>query len=287
MDKKEQLLLGDPRLAEMMKKINDQLAELSSVIKVPDLAGLEEIQKALQSATIALAPLKKAQEEFSQALKIPYLSDEERKRIHQIAKAWAAYGLCPPIGNEMIDEQIPPHSEEEVVTLYQHFLKEERPETYCRDYLNQNEGVAYEYAKEAVEDYKRGAYRSCAAMLFALLDGELLRHEKRSELPKNKRKYRLLPGAEFYKENVRNKKGQDFYLTFIMPQCFFLTVNYYYQNAADFQDPSTHLVGLRPCLDHGMLVQIDGLTCFKIFTLVAYCDYSLRWALRSEDERKK
>jgi hypothetical protein len=283
MSEKEKFSVMDPDARKEFEKISEQIAEMTRKISFQEM---EILSASLKPTFDVLTPIIKAEEALAKTLEDAQIKEEDRKRIHHLAKSWASWGLCPPAENTTIDEHLPPRSEQEVDVLYQHFRDQESPEAYCQFYLDKKEGPAYECAKEAVDDYKRGDFRSCAAMLFALIDGELLRQQPLCKNPKNSEDFRLLPGPKFYVKNVRNKKKREYWFTFLAVQCFYLAVNHYYQRADDFKDPETKLEGLRAYLDHGMLLKADGLLCFKIFTLIPYCDYSLRWAFRSENEEK-
>lgn len=239
----------------IMKPILDQMAEVGGIIA-----------KNCTNITAALV-------DIIPKIKIPSFSEEEKEQIKASYIKWAEYGWTT-IPNAPLSFYFNPPID--IKEANRKALK------YCR---NKDMEELFEKMKslskikqsdldEAIFCFKNKKYKSCAMILFALMDSKLIRLQKEED---NKRKYR--PSGKQAANNIKKRLAPEVEGTFYLVLEYinlFSCFEVVFKSGNDFKKQPKIIN--RNFLDHGMLISnVKRMDCVQLFLLYYNFTKMLEW----------
>lgn len=248
------------------------------MIKLPTQASydgnvkpLEEQSASLKSAFTSLAiAMSKLVEPRLMSDYIQALSIDLIEKIREIFgdgikgyEAWASFGWSFSPSVDYVLFKNAPASLEDANNIMEKYLTEKEIDDIM--YALEVAGANVEELEEAFNCYAQGMYKSCALLLFGIIDNKtysygLLRGGK------------TLTGSSFAKEQIKRKRYDDFTLQGVLVNTL-LAINKMFDFGNDFKDEMAIIN--RNYLAHGMARRnITKLECFQVWCL-AYSTWVL------------
>lgn len=231
---------------QIMKPFLDQMAEFG-----------KSISKYCTSITGALV-------DIIPKIKIPYFSEEEKEQIKVSYTKWAEYGWTS-IPNAPISFYFKPPID--VKEANRKALK------YCRkkdmeelfEKMKSISRIKQSDLDEAIFCFENQKYKSCAMILFALMDSKLIRLQKEEDKKKRKNRPSGKQAANNIKKRLSSEVEGTFYLVLEyinLFSCFEVV----FKSGNDFKKQPK--VINRNFLDHGMLTRdVKRMDCVQLFLL--------------------
>lgn len=200
-------------------------------------------------------------------VKIPHISEKKKQELCESYECWGNFGWA-----------IIPHAE---LSLYNNAPKSQQEAnkiamTYCKNSdmlklfknIRTLKGVNIKDFDEAIFDYEHKQYKSCAMILFSLLDAKLIRMQRKSDInPKTKRRDSGIRAAENIKNRIENELDieKKFFLL-LSHKNLFSCLSAFFVGGDDFKVQP--LLANRNFVDHGMLTKnIRKRDCIQLFLL--------------------
>lgn len=231
---------------QIMKPFLDQMAEFG-----------KSISKYCTSITGALV-------DIIPKIKIPYFSEEEKEQIKVSYTKWAEYGWTS-IPNAPISFYFKPPID--IKEANRKALK------YCRkkdmeelfEKMKSISRIKQSDLDEAIFCFENQKYKSCAMILFALMDSKLIRLQKEEDKKKRKNRPSGKQAANNIKKRLSSEVEGTFYLVLEyinLFSCFEVV----FKSGNDFKKQPK--VINRNFLDHGMLTRdVKRMDCVQLFLL--------------------
>lgn len=201
-----------------------------------------------------------------QKIKIPSISDEEKQQILKAYSIWGEYGwtINPNVGAESIfDGELPVDKKNADKLALRYCSKQQMEQVF--EIIAKNKRVKKSDFNEAVFDYKNKQYKSCALILFSVIDSSLIRLQKRSTLGGKGRKVGR-KAIEEARRRTEEEVNTELFFTAIFYSNFFACLEKMFESGNDFRRQP--VVINRNFLDHGMLTRkITKKDCIQLFLL--------------------
>lgn len=199
------------------------------------------------------------------SIHIPEISEEKKQKLQDSHELWGSYGwtLIPIAGDGLFDR--PPKDRAEAGRVARHACKNTKD---LFSYIRKQKRVKTAEFDEAVCDFSDKRYKSCALLLFSLIDGHLIRFQRGTEANGKSRKVGKgavdLARQRVHADNPkRSLFGALFYIN------LFTCLDKVFENTTDFKKETS--VINRNYLDHGMLTRkVTRTDCLQLFLL--YCN---------------
>lgn len=242
---------------EMLKPFFNQISELS-----------KSISKYYSSITTTLSDIIKR-------VRIPSFSEEEKEQIKGSYEEWGKYGWTP-IPNASISFYFnPPVDMKDANRKALKYCKNEDMKELFEE-MRTKSGIKQSDFEEAIFCFENKKYKSCAMILFALLDSKLIRFQKDED--RNKRN-NLRPSGQKAAKNIEKRydseEEKNLYRLFEAANIFGC-IDKFFEPGNDFKyQPKTIN---RNFLEHGMLTkQVRRMDCVQLFLLYYNFVKLLEW----------
>lgn len=204
---------------------------------------------------------------FLSGVKIPHISEKRKGELCESYECWGAFGWAIIPQAELSLYNQAPKSQQEANEIAM---------TYCKnsdmlklfDNIRTLKGVNKKDFEEAVFDYEHKQYKSCAMILFSLLDAKLIRMQRKSDInPRTKRRDSGIRAAENIKKRIESEQNIDKKLFLLLShKNLFSCLSAFFVGGDDFKvQPS---LANRNFVDHGMLTKnIRKRDCIQLFLL--------------------
>lgn len=200
-------------------------------------------------------------------IKIPQISESRKQELCETYEEWGKYGwTIIPYAQLSLYNQAPTSQKEANKIAI----------AYCKDsdMLNLFEktkelkGVKLKDYTEAVYDYQHKQYKSCAMILFSLLDAKLIRMQKKADInPKTKRRDSGIRAAENIKKRIEKEQDINKKLFLLLShKNLFACISTFFAGGDDFKVQPE--LANRNFIDHGMLTKnVRKRDCIQLFLL--------------------
>ena len=200
-----------------------------------------------------------------QNIHVPEISEERKKYLIQAHREWGQLGwtIIPTVKAEKLYDLLPPQRRAEADKLAL---------GYCRDTeqlfksLRESCGVRKRDLEEAIADFNGKRYKSCAMLLFSLIDGKLIRFQGRAN-PSAKSRRKVGKGAaESLQKQIETASPQKGLFAAMFDANLFACLATVFADGKDFKTQPE--VINRNFLDHGMMTgKVTKKSCLQLFLL--------------------
>ena len=262
---------NDIHFEKAWKAATDAINSISSAFSVIS----ERVRKFEENYGNQLQKFITALGETTIKLQLPDFSEEE---IAQILDAYAQWGKCgwtPPMGIQFNQMYTPPLNQQQADEKMLRYCTDAEVERLFEQIRKQPLACQNDF-EEAVFCYTNQKFKACALLLFALLDGLVISHQK--EKDKNPHTHRRDSGHKaFDKLHERfikthpDSKIPKLFVCKAMVACF----SNFFEQGKDFVNEPQNLN--RNYVDHGMgQRKVEKTDCIKLFLLYQHTLHFLR-----------
>lgn len=232
------------------------------------------------------------------AIVIPGLSEDKKKERIEAFRQWGAYGWTViPHANFKYFNTAPTSSKEANEKALSCFRTKKQMEEFWKAF-DSVEKIKRSDFEEAIKDFDNRCYKSCAMMLYSLIDGRLIRlqggpkteKENLESAKKTKRKPARYSGAAAVNRinNKYNEVHEDdikvWFFSNLTRENLFCALAVLYANGNDFKEQPA--VMNRNFVDHGMLHRkVRRMDCIQLF-LAYYNFLTFENRLTAEDRKE-
>ena len=202
-----------------------------------------------------------------QSISIPELSDERKEQLRLSYETWGKYGWTQPLAAPIIFMNNPPVDQKDANAKALKYCTQKDMEKLFLAILDLPH-VKKSDVNEAIWAFENKQYKSCALILFALIDARLIRLQKDEDRRKSngyrevgkKAAYKLFNRIEI-EQNIHQKTNILF-----SHQNIFSCLSTVFADGKDFKN-QPHVIN-RNFLDHGMLIRrVTRKDCVQILLL--------------------
>lgn len=252
----------EPFRKSMMNSISamSQIQGLSSSFKKAfsisyDFSGFNEIARKIGKIVSESLP----------KIKIPSISEKRKRELIEANRLWGSYGWT-----------INPYASLETVFNCMFVDKKTADSIALRqcstqtmeqifDLISQTKRVKESDIEEAVFDYKHKQYKSCAFILFSLVDAALIRLQRRSDL-NGKRRQVGLSAVKQVRNRTETDVNKELFFSCLFIENLFACLEKVFESGKDFKMQPD--VINRNFLDHGMMTKrVRKKDCIQLFLL--------------------
>ena len=250
-------LFGKPskQLMDEMQKLRDGIKEAYTIPKIIDYSEWFE-------------PLRKMAAQLSEIIKnikIPSISEERKQELLEIHMLWGMYGwtINPCVEFKTLFNSAPSDKKDADIIALKACSKKEMEKLF--GIIMRTKRVKKTDFEEAVFDYKHRQYKSCALVLFSLVDATLIRLQKKSDLNGKGRKVGL-KAVKKVQRRIEKDVNKELFFTVMFCTNISACLEKMFESGNDFkQQPE---VINRNFLDHGMLTRrVSRKDCIQLFLL--------------------
>lgn len=203
--------------------------------------------------------------ESIQKIKIPSISEERKQELIEFYTLWGSYGwtINPCVSTEIIFKSMPSDKKSVDIIALKQCSRQEMEKLF--KLIIEVKRVKEIDFLEAVFDYQHKKYKSCALVLFSLIDAILIRLQKRSSLNGKRRKV----GAGAVNE-VKKRIEMDVNTELLSIMMFYINLfaclDKVFEDGKDFKKQPDIIN--RNFLDHGMMTKrVRKKDCIQLFLL--------------------
>lgn len=203
--------------------------------------------------------------ESVQGIRIPALSEERKQELIEAHKLWGSYGwTMNPCENSKKIFQYMPADKKSADTIALKQCSGQKMEQIF-EIISETKRVKKIDFEEAVFDYNHKQYKSCAFILFSLVDAVLIRLQKKSDLNGKRRKVGLSAVSEAKKRTETDINTQMLFIAMFYTNLF-VCLEKVFEGGKDFKNQPD--VINRNFLDHGMMTKkVRKKDCIQLFLL--------------------
>lgn len=254
--------------SQMGSKILEEIINGFTEISASSTNLLQELVDDTRKVVVEIAQRAiEVTQELIKHIEIPTISEEYKQELIEAHKLWGSYGWaitsqttaewvfnCKVVDKKTADNiALKQYSKQKMKEIFEEIRKCKR--------LKRTD------FEEAVFDYENKQYKSCALVLFSLIDAILIRLQKKSELDGRGRKV----GLKAVKEAERRTEtdvNTEIFLTALVCTSLFSCLKKVFENGNDFKEQPD--VINRNFFDHGMMTRrVSRKDCIQLF-LVYY-----------------
>lgn len=184
--------------------------------------------------------------DLANSIKIPSLSDEQKKELQDSYNAWGKYGwTVPPYASLNVFNKKPQSLQEANKYMRQYINASSMKELFIE--LGRLDNLRKDDLQEAILNFENRRYKSCSMILFALIDGKIIRYQDKE----TNRKVGFYGAKKICNkiESEFSSKNAFFFLLNLINITSALEVTF--ENAKNFKNQPT--VVNRNFILHGML----------------------------------
>lgn len=276
----KELIKGLPRINnEVLEGISNTLnAFRQTVVKIVTSPVIENLARMTAQISEVLGNIAINVGETLQNIKLPTISDERKEELRVAYKAWGSYGWTTMPKLPLSGFSDCPVDIKEANKLALSYCTNKDMEKLF-DILRDMKGVKKSDLEEAIFDFEHKQYKSCALVLFGLIDAKLIRLQKKDKNPKGKWREVGKSAANIVLDKIKSEQDLE--------KKFFLLLDYenilsclntVFARADDFRKQP--LVINRNFVDHGMMTKkVIRKDCVQIFllyyNLLMFLDFTL------------
>ncbi len=200
---------------------------------------------------------------FVSSLQVPSISETRKQQLVDSHRQWGLYGwtLDP---NGQFDELFinPPVDKKDADKKALKCLN--KPEILFQEISSQKRVKQKDFT-EAVEDFNEKRYKSCALLLFSLIDAQLIRFQRKAETQGRRRGVGLTAVSKA-KERIGVDSHNDWFYLAMFFANLFGCLEKHFEKGNDFKNQPDIIN--RNFLNHGMLTKpITRKDCLQLFLL--------------------
>lgn len=237
------------KMKETLKPLSESIAEftrnIQSIYK-PTVDIMIKLGKTITDYSSVFTKFSKAIADLANSIKIPSLSDEQKKELQDSYKAWGKYGwTVPPYASLSIFDKKPQSLQEANKYMRQYINTASMKELFIE--LGRLDNLRKDDLQEAILNFENRRYKSCSMILFALIDGKIIRYQDKE----TNRKVGFYGAKKICNEieSELSSKNMFFSLLNLINTTSALEVTF--ANAENFKEQPT--VVNRNFIHHGML----------------------------------
>lgn len=263
-------------LEETLKNLESFRSQIESGMKMsgPLLASLENaanvvghIRESINYDAIvsALQHFQTVIDAVVRNIHVPGISEAEKTKLIEAHRAWGQLGwtMIPTTEAEKLYDRMPPPLKADADKLALGYCRETEQ---LFNSLRESCGVKKSDLEEAIADFDGKRYKSCAMLLFSLIDAKLIRFQGRSN-PSAKSRRKVGKGAvELLQKQIETDSPQKGLFAAMFDANLFACLATVFADGKDFKTQPE--VINRNFLDHGMMtVRVTRKSCIQIFLL--------------------
>lgn len=199
-------------------------------------------------------------------IKIPHISDEQKEILCKSYETWGGFGwtILPYARINLYNH--PPETQKQANEVAMAYCKNEDMLDLFEE-TRKLKGVKIKDFEEAIFAFQNRKYKSCAMILFSLIDAKLIRMQRKEDI--GRKKYR--DSGKLAVENIKNRIEAEHDIN----NKFFLLLSYknlfaclaeFFKNGDDFKKQPE--LANRNFIDHGMLTRnVRKRDCIQLFLL--------------------
>ena len=213
----------------------------------------------------SIRQLREKLEKIIRDASFPTISDERKETLLQSHAIWGAYGwtINPVSSNDKLFDSVPKDKKHADALAIRECTSESMKELF--QITRKMKRVQKADFEEAVCDFDNKRYKSCALLLFSMIDSKLIRLQKQSQL---NGRWREVGVGAVKKAKIRVYGGceEKMILTLLFLENIFSCLEKVFENGNDFRKQPT--VINRNYLDHGMSTRkTTRKDCIQLFIL--------------------
>lgn len=167
------------KMKETLKPLSESIAEftrnIQSIYK-PTVDIMIKLGKTITDYSSVFTKFSKAIADLANSIKIPSLSDEQKKELQDSYKAWGKYGwTVPPYASLSIFDKKSQSLQEANKYMRQYINTASMKELFIE--LGRLDNLRKDDLQEAILNFENRRYKSCSMILFALIDGKIIRYQ--------------------------------------------------------------------------------------------------------------
>lgn len=228
---------------------------------------------------------------------IPGFSEEAKKKRIEAYRQWGAYGWTViPHANFKYFNTAPASRKEANEKVLACFKTKSQMEEFWKAF-DSAEKVKKSDFVEAIKDFDNHCYKSCAMMLYSLIDGRLIRlqggpkaQKENSDTKKSKKKPVRYSGASAVNKinskynEIHEDEIESWFFSNLTRENLFCALAVLYANGNDFREQPD--IMNRNFVDHGMLHRkVRRMDCIQLF-LAYYNFLTFENRLTAEDRKE-
>ena len=265
------------RFSEMIRPIVESMTRI--VIDTDRFSGLRETLNSFTKAiseyyTFDFSAITENMRVFSERLselvksiQIPEISDERKQELIESHRQWGEYGwtINPCADYETLCDTVPGSKKQADLAAMKYCSKKYMPLVF--EEIRKCKRVKIADFEESVFAFESSRYKSCALLLFSLIDAQLIRLQKKSDFDEKQR--RRMVGAKAVtkaKTRAENDLSDSMLFTAMFYANLFSCLFKMFEDGKDFKTQPQ--VINRNFLDHGMLTRrVSRKDCIQLFLL--------------------
>lgn len=254
----------DSEVLEGISALTNSFREM--VVNIVTSPIIEGIAKMTSLVSETLGSIAVSIGEMFQSINVPSISDERKEEIRSAYKTWGSYGWTTMPDLPLYGFSECPIDIREANNLALSYCKKRDIEALF-DSLRDIKIVKTTDLEEAIFDFQHGRYKSCALILFSLIDAKLIRLQPRDKNPKGKYRAVGKNAAEIVMNNIKNEQDLERrFLLLLDYENLFACLNTVFAKGEDFRKQP--IVINRNFLAHGMMTRkVIRKDCVQLFLL--------------------
>lgn len=171
------------KMKETLKPLSESIAEFTRNFQSIFKTSVDIIRQLCQTIiniipdySSVFAKLSNSIADLANSIKIPSLSDEQKKELQDSYKAWGKYGwTVPPYASLNVFDKKPQSLQEANKYMRQYINASSMKELFIE--LGRLNNLRKDDLQEAILNFENRRYKSCSMILFALIDGKIIRYQ--------------------------------------------------------------------------------------------------------------
>lgn len=140
----------------------------------------ETIIKSISDYSENFKRISNALAELVKSIKIPSISNEQKEALQESYKVWGQYGwTVPPYATLNVFNKKPQSIEEANEYMRQYINKSSMMKLFIE--LRKLNNIRKDDLEEAIENFENRKYKSCVMIIFALIDGKIIRYQNKEK----------------------------------------------------------------------------------------------------------
>ncbi len=225
-----------------------------------------DYQKITNNLLTAFQQIQQAIDNYSQKITIPSISEERKKQLLESHRIWGSYGWTFSPDGELDDL---------FCTIENDKKAADKKALHCIKNTEKIFNSIYSHKRvkksdfsEAVNDFNDKRYKSCALLLFSLIDAQLIRFQRKKET-QGKRREVGLGAIKKAKERIGIANHNDWFFLAMFYENLFACLKKYFADGNNFKNEPDIIN--RNFLNHGMSTKrVRKKDCLQLFLL--YCN---------------
>ena len=283
--KKEKLnpIKSDEPLIQAIMENTRRFNEICEIVKKAITESFYKVSSIMDELAESIARFQDRYKKIFDSISFPPFDEKWLQASRYAYEKWGEYGWTAIRWAPVKSFLVVPASQSEANAKALSYCNSKHMEILFSDLL-ETHGLKRADLVEAIENFRSRRYKSCACILFSLIDGILIRSMKKG---KGKQRFSGKKAAEKLNANIENANeisGKVFHL--LSWTSVFAALKVFFEPDNDFKTQPSVLG--RNWLDHGMLHrQVKRMDCIQLFLLVDNLLEMKEMLRRTSDARMK